>query len=383
MLNRSGAMAAAFRVLALTGMLTAWANGALAHEGHPHTEDDSAGASSAAYLTLPYLQNVKTDGITIMFELDAQPSATVEYGTTAEYGKIEMTKAIDSGFSSRIYKCVLTGLRAGTTYHYRVVQDGTDFTGDRTFTTAPDTPVPFSFGVWSDSQGNNHGAYPGDVLEPTKTMMAHMATSGVSFGVTCGDLAEDGSAYQDTRDFYLDRVAKYLGQKVPWFVAWGNHDKDRSSVIRKFADMPSKDREGFDPGWGSFSFDYAGCHFICIDDNTKDADIADWVESDLKSAANQAAKFTFLFIHVPPYCELWIDGDAGLRGNLVPLVQQYGVDVVFSGHTHEYERGYKEHVHYIIPVARVGWTWRSRSSRTGSTCSSVALRTFRASSMVW
>jgi hypothetical protein len=51
---------------------------------------------------------------------------------------------------------------------------------------------------------------------------------------------------------------------------------------------------------------------------------------------------------VPPYCERWIDGSASLRQSLVPLLEEYDVDICFSGHTHEYERGEQNHVHYVI-----------------------------------
>ena len=37
-----------------------------------------------------------------------------------------------------------------------------------------------------------------------------------------------------------------------------------------------------------------------------------------------------------------------LRSTLVPLLEKYHVDICFSGHTHEYERGNLNHVHYVI-----------------------------------
>ena len=60
------------------------------------------------------------------------------------------------------------------------------------------------------------------------------------------------------------------------------------------------------------------------------------------------ARFRFVGIHVPPYCERWIDGSDKLRKNLVPLLEKYDVDMCLSGHTHEYERGERNHVHYVI-----------------------------------
>lgn len=308
----------------------------------------SSSAFAASFLTQPYLQNVKTSGITIMWELDASAAGTVEYGTSASYGQSLASTETSLSSGTYVHKTVLTSLSPGTTYHYRVLLDGAPATGDRLFTTAPAGTPDFSFGVWSDSQGHNHGAYPADPYEPTKSFLAHMAAQNPEIAVTVGDLAEDGSAYSDTRSYYLDRVAQYLGQTVPWFNAWGNHDRGQSAIIRDFADMPSKDRAGYDAGWGSYSFDYAGCHFVCIDYDVMSTDVLNWLESDLQSTANQNAKFTFLFIHVMPYCELWIDGSQFLRDNLVPLMETYGVDVCFSGHTHEYERGYTGGIHYCI-----------------------------------
>lgn len=217
----------------------------------------------ANYLTLPFLQNVKPSGITIMWELDALVSAELQYGLSAAYGSAVAAAQEDSGHSSHIYKAVITGLSANTLYHFRIVLNGGNFSGDRAFKTAPTTAVDFQFGIWGDSQGTNHGAYPPDPLEPTKSMMSHMAANGVDIAVGCGDFAENGGDYADTRSFYLDRVSKYLGQTVPYYAAWGNHEPGRTNVLRKFADMPSKDRPGYDPGWGSFSFDYARCHLVC------------------------------------------------------------------------------------------------------------------------
>ncbi len=305
-------------------------------------------AQAAEFLTAPYLQNVKPHGITIMWEMDGvHPAAASAANADGEAFTFE-AETIDSGFDTAIYKAVLTGLEPDSVYTYAVHVNGeaTDQTGE--FQTAPGAPRPFSFGVWSDSQGPNHGTYEADPLEPTKSMLRWLANSGIDIAVSSGDLAEDGDSYEQTKTMYIGRVAKELGRTVPWFVAWGNHDAGRRDVMRKFADMPSKDRERFDPGWGSFAFTYSNARFICIDYNSASVDIRRWLEGELASDETQAADHRFLFIHVPPYCELWIAGDEQLQEKVVPLAEKYGVDAVFSGHTHEYERGYKNGVYYCI-----------------------------------
>jgi len=306
------------------------------------------GTPKAELLTPPYMMSVKQDGITVMWEANDALLGMVEI---AGVKKPVPATCTPSGFGSYIYTAELEGLQPGTTYSAKALlhQEGiSDFHLDETveFTTAPAKPEPFAFSVWSDSQGHNHGAYEADIYEPTNSMFDHMVAGDVAFGVACGDMAEDGGAYEDTRNYFLNRVGRHLGAKKPFFIAWGNHDDYRGAILRKFASFPSKDQPCYDAGYGSYSFDYAGCHFVCIDYATQWPDIFHWVEQDLK--AHQDAKFTFFFIHEPPYCELWIDGESTMRSQLVPLLERYGVDAVFSGHTHEYERGYLNGVYYCV-----------------------------------
>ena len=299
------------------------------------------------FLTDPYLQNVKQDGITIMWETNIEADSSVEYSTDASFDNSVAPTFVTNTEGTRIYKAVLTGLTADTEYRFRVKADDLVIS-DLSFKTAPAEKIAFSFGVWADSQGTNHGTYADDLYEPTKSMMAHMAEN-VDIGVSVGDLAEDGTDYTDTHVYYLDRVAKYLGKTRPWFNAWGNHDAEQGAIIRQFADMPSQDRgDPYDAGYGSFMFDYAGCYFICIDDDCLTVDEVSVVENMLMEAKENEARHIFVFIHRAPYYERWYDGEESVRTYLVPLLETYGVDVLFSGHTHAYQRGYLNGVYYCV-----------------------------------
>ena len=302
------------------------------------------------FLTPPYLQNVRTDGIVIMTESAEKVPLEVVYGKTEEFGSEAAMERVASGGGAWFHRVQLAGLEAETEYHYAIrCQGGDPLTGHAHFHTAPDREVDFKFSAWSDSQGHNQGAWSADPLEPTISMMKHMVQAGVAFGLTTGDLAEDGSSYSDTRDFYLKRVATHLGTSVPWFAAWGNHDSSLPNApLRLASDMPSRYREGFSPGHGSFSFVYSNCFFVCLDEFYKREITNGWLEDQLASTESKQARFRFLGVHVPPYCERWIDGDQALRISLVPLLEKYDVAICFSGHTHEYERGELNHVHYVI-----------------------------------
>ena len=311
------------------------------------------------FVTRPFLQNVKTDGISVMWETEALETAYVEYGPDASYGFSQSGVDVDSGSGTRIYTAIITALSPASTYHYRAVSGG-EVTEDRTFTTAPEGFADFSFGVWGDSQGYNHGDFDRDPTEPTRAIFDHMVGEGIDFAVTVGDLAEIGGSYTDTRVFHVDRAVSHVGGRdVPFFTAWGNHDGTSSAIIRKYTDLPSKDRGSpYHAGYGSYSFDYGGCHFVCIDYLCESSDVPGWVEQDLQSQVAQNAMFTFVFVHRAPYYERWYEGQQNLRDDLVPLMEQYGVDVCFSGHMHGYHRGLLNGVYYCVTG---GGSWLDHS----------------------
>ena len=48
-----------------------------------------------------------------------------------------------------------------------------------------------------------------------------------------------------------------------------------------------------------------------------------WLDAQLSSPAAKNARFRVVSIHVPPFTERWIDGNVGLRTNLVPRLEFY------------------------------------------------------------
>ena len=75
--------------------------------------------------------------------------------------------------------------------------------------------------------------------------------------------------------------------------------------------------------------------------NPDDPQLA-WIKDDLEKA-QKTAEWILVFIHAPPYSEGWsggfYNGEPPIRNSLVPILERSGVDIVFAGHTHDYERG--------------------------------------------
>ena len=126
----------------------------------------------------------------------------------------------------------------------------------------------------------------------------------------------------------------------------GNHDmltNDGSAYFDSFY-LPTNDWVGTE---NYYSFDYGHAHFVALDTLQSTLPASDqyrWLERDLSRTAQP---WKFVFFHFPPYTAGFLDHQDGrrspldtasVRRNVVPLFETYGVDVVFAGHSHSYER---------------------------------------------
>src|SRR5206468_10104446 len=63
-----------------------------------------------------------------------------------------------------------------------------------------------------------------------------------------------------------------------------------------------------------------------------------WLERTLASSTQP---WKFVFMHWGPYsCSIVHGSNMTVREVLAPLFERYGVDIVFSGHDHDYERSH-------------------------------------------
>ena len=94
------------------------------------------------------------------------------------------------------------------------------------------------------------------------------------------------------------------------------------------------------PRMTNFSFDYGNAHWTVLDSNSyvdwTDPDLRAWIERDL--AAAKDATWRFVAFHHPPFNSSRAHfGDQRMRV-LVDLFEAGKVDVVWTGHVHNYQR---------------------------------------------
>jgi len=329
------------------------------------------GAPELKVRTPPYLQNMSPTGMVVMVEIEEEIELELAYsGGEGGSGSVAMG-GVASGGGSFFYRGVLAGLEPDTTYRYQIQAGGEAICEAGSFRTGKVEWTDFGFAAIGDVQTDNRirvtgeWAWEEDPWEPAKKMLAHMVERDVDLGLGLGDHASDGDSYASTRRSHLDRMAAIFGVKKPFYIAWGNHDGNQPEhPLRLSADMPSRHRTDADSrytsGFGSYSFEHAGVFFLCLEHFSlfrgghgyqagAGNDITNgWVERQLSSEQAKRARFRIVAVHVPPYCERWIDGNEGLRRELVPLMEKYGVNLCLSGHMHGYQRGEKGGVHYVI-----------------------------------
>jgi 3',5'-cyclic AMP phosphodiesterase CpdA len=94
------------------------------------------------------------------------------------------------------------------------------------------------------------------------------------------------------------------------------------------------------PGMCNFSFDYANSHWLVLDGNYytdwSDPALQKWVADDLQKA--QKATWRFVTFHQPGFSMDAVHAAEQRMRMLSDIFQKGNVDIVFSGHAHDYQR---------------------------------------------
>jgi 3',5'-cyclic AMP phosphodiesterase CpdA len=85
-----------------------------------------------------------------------------------------------------------------------------------------------------------------------------------------------------------------------------------------------------------YTFKKGDIEFFVLDSTYMDPKQLSWLEDNLKKSKS---KWKIAYFHHPLYSNGHTHGaDLDLRSRLAPLFREYGMNVVFSGHEHVYER---------------------------------------------
>jgi hypothetical protein len=233
------------------------------------------------------------------------------------------------------YSADLSGLSPSTQYMYRIVIDGDPVLSriETRFTTSG--PGPFRFLVLGDS---------GEASPPQFQLAQRLIRDRPSLLLHAGDIAYYEGGFHEFRANYFQRYQ--MMRSVPFFPTPGNHeyltaDAAPYRALHSFpaGNVPAADRGRY------YSFDWSNVHFVSLDSNRPleraaygDGEMLRWLDDDLR---NTRQFWRVVFFHHPPYAfgpNQTNTFSALARELIVPILERYGVQIVFSGHEHSYQR---------------------------------------------
>lgn len=262
---------------------------------------------------------------TISWERDAEGRGTMQYGLTTNY----TDTVVDAG-GIRRHSLTLTGLTPGTKYFFEASStDG--FAQPGYFRTAPPSGDSFNFAVHGDLQGGLTPSWARDVTE-------EIIQNEPDFVIHVGDLADPvySESWPTWEQFFTTTTDEL--QRAVFMPVCGNHDDGPSGNADywKVFNLPQK------PSGGScYSFDVGNTHFVALNSvtNFEREGQTNWLAHDLQRAANDTnIAWIISYFHHPPYSKGQRPGEDDIKARWCPIFVQYEADVVFSGHSHNYQR---------------------------------------------
>lgn len=306
----------------------------------------------------PYLQLPSATSMTLHWQTTATEQGELRLGTTPG----QWTLRVPETGTGKQHGITANGLTPATRYYYAVgTAQQIEYGGDAEhyFETLP---LPGSdTALRTVVLGDPGYASPGqaqlrDQIQHWLDQHPRPNRNAFDFLLATGDQAyTSGSNPQYQQNFFIP-YSKWLAQ-VPIWPTYGNHDARRFAYFKIF-DLPEHGESG---GVASnsenyYSFDNGSLHVVVLD--TQDSSMNrfgsmyHWLQRDLEA---NTRPWLIAVLHHPPYTkgshdsDRWRDSIGRLteaREYLVPLLEQHGVDLVLSGHSHMYERSMLIDCHY-------------------------------------
>ena len=310
---------------------------------------------SASVSRGPYLQIGTPNSTIVRWRTNVATNSRVSIGTTQG----ALTTQFDNASVTTEHEVVVSNLSPATRYFYSVGSTTQTLAGNDAshyFITSPitGTTAPTRIWVLGDSGTANVNAQAVRNAYLTFTGATH-----TNLWLMLGDNAYENGTDSEYQAAVFNMYPTTLRQSVLW-PALGNHDTAQSTTppagLPYFAmfTLPTAAQAG---GIASgtekyYSFDYANIHFVCLDSMTSDRSptgpMATWLRADLASTTQQ---WTIAYWHHPPYSKGSHNSDTEsflmqMRQTFLPILEDAGVDLVLTGHSHSYERSFLIDGHY-------------------------------------
>ena len=193
----------------------------------------------------------------------------------------------------------------------------------------PDDPdLLFRFAVYGDNQRG---------IPIHHRVVEDIVISGAEVVLHVGDYVQDGLK-DEQWDSQFGAPASPLLDNTVFLGVPGNHDKNSPRYYEIVAPPGGKP-------W--FKAVHGPVAFFGLDSNRELSRQAAWLQEELSASEE---KWKIAFFHEAPYSSSWPwpGGSLKTRRHFLPVLENLGIDLVFAGHIHNYERFHKAGIPYII-----------------------------------
>ncbi|MBL4624652.1 MAG: metallophosphoesterase [Flavobacteriales bacterium] len=315
-------------------------------------------AQSQTVVRGPYLQTGTPTSIIVKWRTDISTFSEVRFGNAPNNLN---SFSVDSTTLTTEHEIILTGLSSDTKYYYSIgivdsILNGND--SSHFFITSPANNIAKPTRIWviGDSGTKDNGA-----RSVRDSYYSYTGNRYTDVWLMLGDNAYySGTDAEYQAAVFENMYERILKQTVLWTTP-GNHDylsgASAATQTGTYYDIFSLPRFGEAGGLASgteayYSFDYGTIHFISMDSHDSPLDslgsMMTWAKNDIAATDKD---WIIAFWHYPPYSRGSHDSDVEnnsiqMRENALPFLEAAGVDLVLSGHSHNYERSFLLDGHY-------------------------------------
>lgn len=318
----------------------------------------------------PYLQQGTPSSLILRWRTVQATASFVYYGTSSTL----LGNLVADTSLVKEHMVQLTGLTPSTTYYYSIGSSIQTLQGDSNnyFTTSPITGSTTATSIWVAGDCGTNLTAQRNVRDAYLNYMAGKATD---VWLLLGDNAYTAGTDPQFQSGFFNNYQTQLLKKTVFWPAPGNHDYADSPALQNSHQVPYYDifsvpmhaeAGGVASNSNSYySFDYGNTHFVSMDSygidsvgttayrlyDTLGPQIV-WLKQDL--AAN-TQRWTIVYWHHPPYSMGSHNSDTEvemrkLHINVTRILERYKVDLMLTGHSHDYERSHLMKGHYGAEV---------------------------------
>jgi acid phosphatase type 7 len=298
----------------------------------------------------PYLQLGAPTSIAVRWRTDVATDSRVRYGAAPG----SLTSTADNAAVTTEHEVRLSGLTPDTLYYYSVGSTTTVLAGDNSehfFVTYPPagTAAPTRIWVLGDS-----GTADANAQAVRNAYLNATGARHTDLWLMLGDNAYQNGTDAEHQNAVFNMYPTMLRKSV-LLSTRGNHEVDANAYYNIFSLPSNAEAGGIASGSEAYySWDFGNIHFICLDsfgsDRSANSPQANWLRNDLAATTRD---WIVAFWHHPPYSKGSHNSDTEIelvqmRENMLPILEDGGVDLVLSGHSHSYERSFLIDGHYGV-----------------------------------